>query len=193
MYLTRELYVKNWDHHPKDGRWEITVKRGGRLIETINPAKISGVIEEVGYWRKANQIHAWFVDRVQEGVDECQKSYVSSKQLAELLMVCRGLFYLHEQLGDTPEVLSAIEERLPPREGFFFGSTDVNDSFWEDIKLTIGILEPLVGSMVARPRLPAAVVGGSREGYELVFPAALQGEVVEDDALIGDFYYQSSW
>ena len=26
---------------------------------------------EIGYWRKSNQIHKWFVDNIQEGVDNC--------------------------------------------------------------------------------------------------------------------------
>ena len=31
----------------------------------------SRIIEQVGYWRKANQIHNWFVENVQDGEDDC--------------------------------------------------------------------------------------------------------------------------
>lgn len=36
---------------------------------------------QVAYWRKANAIHKWFVDNVQGGKDECQRSYVPRKAL----------------------------------------------------------------------------------------------------------------
>ena len=39
--------------------------------------------EEVGYWRKANQIHKWFVDNVQDGVDDCGEYKVTKEQLIE--------------------------------------------------------------------------------------------------------------
>lgn len=29
--------------------------------------------KEIGYWRKANHIHKWFVDCVQDGEDDCEK------------------------------------------------------------------------------------------------------------------------
>ena len=32
--------------------------------------------EMVGYWRKANHIHKWFVDNVQEGIDDYREYYV---------------------------------------------------------------------------------------------------------------------
>jgi hypothetical protein len=44
----------------------------------------SEVIEEVMYWRKANQIHKWFVDNVQDGVDDCKEYWVSEEKLQEL-------------------------------------------------------------------------------------------------------------
>jgi hypothetical protein len=44
--------------------------------------------ETVGYWRKENHIHKWFVDNVQGGVDDCKEYYVSIKQLRELRNTC---------------------------------------------------------------------------------------------------------
>ena len=45
--------------------------------------------QEVGYWRKANAIHKWFVDNVQEGNDNCGEYYVSTDKLKELLDTCK--------------------------------------------------------------------------------------------------------
>jgi len=43
---------------------------------------------ELGYWRKANAIHAWFVKNVQNGIDECQEANVTREQLTELKSLC---------------------------------------------------------------------------------------------------------
>jgi hypothetical protein len=85
---------------------------------------------EVGYWRKANAIHAWFVDNVQGGVDECQESPVTREQLQTLFKLCEAVF----TQGYKPE------SPLQPRAGFFFGNTDINGFFYEDLRKTIDIL-----------------------------------------------------
>lgn len=33
------------------------------------------------YWRKANQIHRWFVENVQHNIDNCAMYYVSKNEL----------------------------------------------------------------------------------------------------------------
>ena len=86
----------------------------------------------VGYWRKANQIHKWFVDNCQKGVDECQKAYVSREKLETLLALCK----------ETLETKDA--NKLPPQSGFFFGSTDVDEWYWGDIEHTIKTLESVL-------------------------------------------------
>lgn len=49
----------------------------------------TSLFEEVGYWRKANAIHKWFVENVQNGEDDCGRYEVSKEQLEELLDVCK--------------------------------------------------------------------------------------------------------
>jgi len=67
------------------------------------------------YWRKANQIHKWFVDNVQSGNDNCGEYYVSQDKLKELRDLCQ------EALDNRDPNL------LPPQAGFFFGGTDIDD------------------------------------------------------------------
>jgi hypothetical protein len=93
--------------------------------------KISSEEHEVGYWRKSNQIHNWFVKKVQDGVDECQESYVLREQLEELLQTCKAV-------KANPEL---APELLPSQGGFFFGSTDYDEWYFHDIDQTIEILE----------------------------------------------------
>ena len=47
-----------------------------------------GSTTEVAYWRKANAIHRWFVNNVQDGIDECQETIVTRNQLFTLLQIC---------------------------------------------------------------------------------------------------------
>lgn len=81
------------------------------------------------YWRKANQIHKWFVDNVQNGEDNCESYYVSHEQILELLTTARQCLFTKD-----PSL-------LPPQGGFFFGGTDIDEWYWNDIKNTINQLK----------------------------------------------------
>ena len=39
----------------------------------------------IAYWRKVNCIHNWFVENVQGGNDNCDRSYVSDEKIKELV------------------------------------------------------------------------------------------------------------
>jgi len=131
MYLKKKTYVKNWEHTTPEMRHEIIVKKNGVLHPGIKPERISNIVEDIGYWRKANAIHQWFVDNVQNGVDECQESYVDPEKIKELLEICKKVKENH----------SLAEELLPTQNGFFFGSTKYDDWYFKDIDNTIEILE----------------------------------------------------
>ena len=89
------------------------------------------IVEEVGYWRKANQIHQWFVDNVQGGVDDCRDAYVERDKLQELLNICKIVSIDKDK----------AEQLLPTASGFFFGGTEYDEWYYQDIQSTIEILE----------------------------------------------------
>lgn len=88
----------------------------------------------VAYWRKANAIHDWFVQNCQEGVDECQETWVSREQLQELINVCK------EVLAD----MTKASELLPTTSGFFFGSTEYGDWYKGDLEYTVERVEKIL-------------------------------------------------
>lgn len=120
------------------------------------------IMEEVGYWRKANQIHNWFVENVQHGVDDCDYyDEVTQETLEDLLDVCKRVLDSCELVigkikngervenGEWVPILedgqfvkdaSIAEELLPSTSGFFFGSTDYDQYYVDDIKHTIDII-----------------------------------------------------
>jgi hypothetical protein len=79
------------------------------------------------YWRKANAIHNWFVQNVQNGVDDCGEYPVTRQQLEELSGICKNVLCHHD----------LAEELLPPTSGFFFGSTRIDDFYFYDLIDTI--------------------------------------------------------
>ena len=139
MYLNKRTYVKQWDFQKDDERHEVTVKKGEEPHPHIQTERISEVIEQVGYWRKANQIHQWFVDNVQDGVDDCKQHIVERDQLKELLDICIKIKELYAK--DRDEFEEYAKEHLPTQMGFFFGQYEYGDDYMYDINETIEILQ----------------------------------------------------
>jgi hypothetical protein len=129
MYLNKRTYVQYWEHNGDDN-YEVKVTKGGEPTK-INPKKVKYIIEEAGYWRKANQIHRWFVENVQQGEDNCGEYYVDREKLIELLDLCKKV-----------KIDNALAEAyLPSASGFFFGGTEYDEWYFNDIDNTIAILE----------------------------------------------------
>jgi hypothetical protein len=135
MYLSRKTYVKQWSHQKPEEQFEITITKGGKPYDGIDISNVTNIEEEVGYWRKANQIHRWFVENIQNGVDNCGEYSVSKGELEELRNICT------EVLNDH----SKAEELLPSASGFFFGNTDYDEWYYNDVEHTIEILDKIIG------------------------------------------------
>src|SRR3954454_24229966 len=145
MYLVKKTYVKNYCFTKPEERYQVTVTKGGQPAD-IKPERITAITEQVAYWRKANHLHKWFVDNVQDGTDDCKEYYVTREQLQELLSLCEQViaasklingkvtngYTYSKETGEVPiiengkliEDASVAQELLPTNDGFFFGSTD---------------------------------------------------------------------
>ena len=170
MYFERRHSVHNWKYTPPDERYTIEISRGGKVVPKteIDPASITSIIEDAGYWRKANAIHQWFVENVQDGNDDCKEYRVSTEKMRELLARVNKVLAASElvpgkvQNGytfkDGKEVPILVDgkrikdptvakELLPTQEGFFFGGTYYDQWYVEDLERTKEILE----EALARP------------------------------------------
>jgi hypothetical protein len=134
MYLYRKTFLYTGDYIEESEQEKVIVTKGGEHHPYIKNERIKYVVEEVGYWRKANQIHKWFVDNVQNGVDNCGEYLVKEDQLANLLETCKLI------LDKDPSKASV---RLPVQSGFFFGSTDYDQYYFKDLENTVKIIESL--------------------------------------------------
>lgn len=137
MYLSAEKYVSGSDYREGDkSKFEEIV----RLLDA--DTFVGGFVPNVqvqvsvAYWRKANQIHQWFVDNCGRGEDDCRPYYVSREHLQELLSTC-----LEVKARKHPDVANDL---LPPQIGFFFGSDKVDEWYWEQIDDTIAQLDKIL-------------------------------------------------
>lgn len=122
MYLYRKTYVSTYGNRPE-------MSFPG--LEHINPDKVSEVREEVGYWNKANHIHKWFVDNVQDGVGDCGEYYVTEDDLRALLAACEEVIANPRRAGEI----------LPTQSVSFFGATEYDEWYTKDVEDTVRIVK----------------------------------------------------
>ena len=138
MYLTASRYISDWEHNKNDAEKKVfadVLKAAGIDRKQVDEGAPSGnVTFHCGYWRKANQIHGWFVKHCQGRKDECQKADVSRDQLRELCGLCRAVLADHAKAA----------ELLPPQNGFFFGGTKLDEYYYQDLEATVAIIERCV-------------------------------------------------
>jgi len=133
MYLRKRIYIgANYEHNNVKGEINITKGEENKPVK-INLNKVTYIIEDAGYWRKANQIHKWMVENVQNDEDDCKEYYVSDDKLEELLSLCKQVKANH----------TLAKKLLPTQDGFFFGDTEYGEYYFQDIDDTIKIIEDI--------------------------------------------------
>lgn len=141
MYLSARKYISNYrfeiEKHGENMEFNAVLDTFGAHELVSGDCPAIKVEFNVMYWRKANAIHQWFVDNCGEGVDECQTIYVPREKLVELLELCK-------KVASQP---ATAETTLPTQSGFFFGNTEYNDWYFEDIKDTIVGLERVLANV----------------------------------------------
>ena len=145
MYLSirKEEYVSKYTKS-KNLRLEFpkVIKELGPNLPEVE-AIFRNTDYRVGYWRKANEIHNWFLTkcgpRDYDGnvIDDCRDIYIETEDLEKLLEDCKQVLNDH----------SLAPALLPTQSGFFFGSTEYDNYYFEDLEDTIKILEPVIEFM----------------------------------------------
>jgi len=187
MNLYAEKYVSAYDYEMTDDKMERSDNPIHALLigisdmQTLPSAEYGGVIitKAVGYWRKANAIHGWFVRELADGVDECQRINVERSDLVKLRDLCVNELYNRATAkptdesdylinfdgsasGDETEVHAMIMEAftrekaktsvvdtsdpLAPMAGFFFGSTDKDEWYYDQLEYTVDMINSLLAN-----------------------------------------------
>jgi hypothetical protein len=90
------------------------------------------IFHEACYWRKFNALHNWFVTNVQLGVDDCDSYELTEEHIEDCLNVLKTVLETKDS------------SLLEPTSGFFFGSTAVDDYYFQDVEGAISQLEELL-------------------------------------------------
>lgn len=176
QYLNAEIDISGYEHSGTESQkaYANTLKAAGldKVADADSPS--ATVSTTVIYWRKANQIHNWFVQNVQGGVDNCESYYVDKEKLIELRDTCRrvleatklspGLVKNGEvatdegwspilEEGGTIVDSSVAESLLPNQSGFFFGSTDYDEWYIRDLQHTADEIDRVLKNLPANASL----------------------------------------
>ena len=108
------------------------------------------------YWRKANQIHNWFVQNCQNGVDDCERYVITVSDLMKLKELCEKILTMTEKRKEmrypsfgarekeevdilclTTEGVEFANKHLPTCSGFFFGLTEYDNWYVWDLENTV--------------------------------------------------------
>ena len=145
MGLDMYIYTQKWIPFRKSSEDEKGNEDFNKLVELteINDLvdKERGYISayskvQVGYWRKANAIHKYFVDNCADGEDDCREMDVERETLEKLRDICK-------ELSLSKDVERAAE-LLPPQGGFFFGSTNTDEWYFSNVEYTYNLLEKIL-------------------------------------------------
>lgn len=80
--------------------------------------------KEVAYFRKINFLIPAIEEITGETVENCQDIELSKNDIEKIIHRCKLVLSDH----------SLAPEYLPTQEGFFFGNTDYDDSYFEDVR-----------------------------------------------------------
>ena len=132
MYLYAKKYISGWSHQDDTSEFD-RLKALYPQVEISEQSPSMEISFNVGYWRKANAIHNWFVENVQGGDDNCKPYYVSVDDLTALKEACQ-LELLVPAGGNGGGVLE-------PTAGFFFGNAERDDWYYQSLSNTIAIVD----------------------------------------------------
>lgn len=169
-YEEKELAKANHDNFPFSlSDWDIPETMTEEKIKPLQNiySKKSTIFEEVASWTKANHIHGWFVNNIQNGNDNCHYYFVTEDDLLELKEICEKvltfnffildrdsylLYYSADTLIDAGfvtkkryyELEKELNEILPTRKGLCFGPNDYAMSYFLQVEYTLEIVNKIL-------------------------------------------------
>ena len=110
-------------------------------------------------------------EKIQNGEDNCEEYAVYLEDFVKL-QLCLSLVLdaqntcLAGRLSESERDVICLDN-FPPTEGFFFGSREIDDFYWEDVVSTKKIVESIIIQM--------------------------NQSIIDKDSILINYYYRSSW
>ena len=169
-YAEKELAKTNgWNFDFALTDWNIPETMTKEKIQPLQNiySKLYTIFEQVADWSKANQIHAWFVNNVQNGIDNNSYYFVTEDDLLDLKGICEEVLKLNPYYLEKDSYLlyysangliekgiitkeqyaklkTELNKILPTKEGFFFGPIDYALSYFLNVKNTLEMLNKIL-------------------------------------------------
>lgn len=188
-------------------------RKRGRISKRIHD--IDDVYDDysfIGQWRKANHIHKWFVDHVQDGFDNCEFYQVTKEQLIELRDTCKKVidastlvdgkvigsygfkkkFIFFGPAVSKPNYVKGLriknakvaKELLPCQAGFFFGTTDYDEWYYNNTMYTMNLINDILNGEVVVKDYTYSEKDNKYVEVERTYKTDVDKDV---------YYYNSSW
>ena len=130
MYLHRDVFI-----HTVDGDKVVVKGDDNKIKKKIKIHRELPSIhirEPLAYWRKANAIHKYLLGCAGKE-DDCSEAWLYGHHLKQLKEICQEVLDNHDLAKD----------KLPTCDGFFFGSTEYDDYYFEQLRKTITMIDAI--------------------------------------------------
>lgn len=107
---------------------------------------------QIGYFRKFNALHSYIVKTFADGIDNCQDIILYKEDVEKIKKVLDDVLNAHQQVEKAKEI-------LPTQSGFFFGGTDYDEFYFEDVKDAADLMQSFLDNF-------------DFENYQLVYQAS---------------------
>lgn len=155
-WLNKVIYVDSFSQEKLDVNIEFTgeviqYKKDGKVIgKPVNyfynrsairniPALQTPYVESITFhlcqWRKENWLHGYIIKTFAKGVDVCQPIELFGADIERIILQIQRV--LDAMANETIEKRNKIAlELLPPTQGSFFGSYELDEDYWGGLMLT---------------------------------------------------------
>lgn len=141
MYLyAKKTFSSKYDtpENQNDYKHLVNMMNASNFEASKDELRFADVRVQLAYWRKANEIHNFFISECANGEDNCLPVWVSRKNLSELLRRCNLIL-------ETKDVEIA-KNTLPTTSGFCFGGTEYDDYYFQSLEHTKDVLETILNN-----------------------------------------------
>ena len=107
---------------------------------------------QIGYFRKFNALHSYIVKTFANGVDNCQDVLLYKEDVEKIKKVLDDVLNVHQQAEKAKEI-------LPTQSGYFFGGTDYDEFYFNEVKVAADLMQNLLDNF-------------DFESYQLVYRAS---------------------
>lgn len=101
-------------------------------------------IRENMYFRKFNFIYKFF----ENALDENEQCWVDRCELEDIVQSCKDILAVYDKTADdNTKACKLAKELLPTTNGFFFGNTDYNEFYFQQLEYALDTIEHFLGNL----------------------------------------------